>query len=167
MKENENFGADDMAITIPETIRSSATTGERLLFRTLKTYLPDDYIVYYEPEIQGKRPDFVIIGPDLGIVVLEVKDYTKNTLFQINHDEWHIVATSGEQAVIKSPMKQARDNMFHIVDVLKKDKNLVQLDGKYKFQLKFPYGHGVVFTRLIQKTLLKRDCIQSLNQIFV
>ena len=53
-----------MAITVPETIRSSATTEERLLFRTLKTYLPEDYIVYYEPEIRGKRPDFVIIGPD-------------------------------------------------------------------------------------------------------
>jgi hypothetical protein len=154
MEKNANVGAVEMAITIPETIRSSATAGERLFFRTMKTYLPDDYIVYYEPEIQGKRPDFVIIGPDLGIVVLEVKDYTKNTLLQINHDEWHIVATTGEQAVIKSPTKQARDNMFHVVDVLKKDKNLVQLDGKYKFQLKFPYGHGVVFTRLYSKDFI-------------
>ncbi|MCM3764489.1 nuclease-related domain-containing DEAD/DEAH box helicase [Neobacillus niacini] len=144
-----------MAITIPETIRTSATTGERLFFRTLKTFLPDDYIVYFEPEIQGKRPDFVIIGPDLGIVVLEVKDYTKKTLFQLNHDEWHIVTTSGDQAVIKSPMKQARDNMFHLVDVLKKDKNLIQLEGKYKFQLKFPYGHGVVFTRLYTKDFIQ------------
>ncbi|MDQ1146061.1 hypothetical protein QE429_002888 [Bacillus sp. SORGH_AS 510] len=144
-----------MAVTIPETIRSSATAGERLFFRTLKTFLPDDYIVYFEPEIQGKRPDFVIIGPDLGIVVLEVKDYTKNTLFQVNHDEWHIVTTSGDQAVIKSPMKQARDNMFHVVDVLKKDKSLVQLDGKYKFNLKFPYGHGVVFTRMFSKDFIK------------
>ncbi len=32
-----------MAHTVPETIRSSATTGERLVFRTLKRYLPDDY----------------------------------------------------------------------------------------------------------------------------
>lgn len=97
----------------------------------------------------------MIIGPDLGIVVLEVKDYTKNTLFQINHEEWHIVATSGEQAVVKSPMKQARDNMFHVVDVLKKDKNLIQLDGKYKFSLKFPYGHGVVFTRMYSNDFIK------------
>jgi hypothetical protein len=149
------FGAVVMAITIPETIRSSATTGERLFFRTLKTFLPDDYIVYFEPDIQGRRPDFVIIGPDLGIVVLEVKDYTKNTLFQINHDEWHIVTTSGDQAVIKSPMKQARDNMFHVVDTLKKDKGLIQLDGKYKFQLKFPYGHGVVFTRMYSKDFVQ------------
>ncbi len=155
MEKNAIFGAIVMAITIPETIRTSATKGERLFFRTLKIFLPDDYIVYFEPEIQGKRPDFVIIGPDLGIVVLEVKDYTKKTLFQLNHDEWHIVATSGDQAVIKSPMKQARDNMFHLVDVLKKDKNLIQLEGKYKFQLKFPYGHGVVFTRMYTKDFIQ------------
>jgi hypothetical protein len=111
--------------------------------------------VYFEP-IQGRQPDFVIIGLDLGILVLEVKGYTKNTLWQINHEEWHIVTTSsGDQAIIKSPMKQARDNMFHLVDVLKKDKNLVQLDGKYKFSLKFPYGHGVVFTRMYSKDFIQ------------
>jgi hypothetical protein len=149
------FGAVVMAITIPETIRSSATAGERLFFRTLKTFLPDDYIVYFEPEIQGRRPDFVIIGPDLGIVVLEVKDYTKNTLFQINNDEWHIVATSGDQTIVPSPMKQARDYMFRIVDALQKDKNLIEVDGKYKLRLKFPYGHGVVFTRMTSSDFIK------------
>ena len=144
-----------MAYTIPETIRSSATAGERLLFRTLKEYLPDDYIVYYEPDIHGKRPDFVVMGPDLGILVLEVKDYTKNTLFQLNHDEWILLTSSGEQRKTKSPLKQARDYMFHLVDHLKKDKSLVQLEGKYQFQLKFPYGFGTVFTRLYQKDFVE------------
>jgi superfamily I DNA/RNA helicase len=45
--------------------------------------------------------------------------------------------------------------MFHVVDVLKKDKNLIQLEGKYQFQLKFPYGNGVVFTRLHSKDMVK------------
>ncbi|AZV41716.1 nuclease-like protein [Peribacillus asahii] len=144
-----------MAYTIPETIRSTATAGERLLFRTLKEYLPDDYIVYYEPEIHGRRPDFVVIGPDLGILVLEVKDYTKNTLFQLNQDEWTLVTSGGEQTQTKSPLKQARENVFHLVDYLKKDKSLVQLEGKYKFQLKFPYGFGTVFTRLYQKDFIE------------
>ncbi|MFC4321310.1 3'-5' exonuclease [Litchfieldia salsa] len=150
-----------MAQSVPETIRSSATAGERLLFRTLKTYLPDDYIVYYEPEIHGRRPDFVVIGPDLGLVVLEVKDYTRNTLFQLNHDEWTIVNSNGEQTTTKSPLKQARDNVFHIVDMLKKDKNLIQTEGKYQFNLKFPYGYGVVFTRLQQKDFIK-DSLYSI-----
>lgn len=143
-----------MAITIPETIRSTATTGERLLFRTLKTHLPEDYIVYFEPEIQGRKPDFVIIGPDLGMVVLEVKDYTRNTLLQINHEEWHIVAANGDQTIIPNPMNQARDYMFKIADVLKRDKNLIETDGKYKLKLKFPYGHGVVFSRLYTKDFI-------------
>lgn len=66
-----------MAYMLPESIPRKATAGERLLFHTFKEHLPDEYIVYYEPEINGKRPDYVIIGPDLGIVVLEVKDYTE------------------------------------------------------------------------------------------
>ncbi len=144
-----------MAFSVPEIIRQTATAGERLLFHTLKQYLPDDYIVYFEPEIHGRHPDFVILGPDLGMVILEVKDYTKNTLFQLNQDEWIIRTSSGEQKSVKSPMKQARDYMFHISDVLKKDKSLIQLEGKYKFNLKFPMGYGVVFTRLYQKDFVK------------
>jgi len=148
---------DYMAYTIPESIRSSATAGERILFRTLKQYLPDDYIVYFEPEIVGRRPDFVIIGPDIGVVVLEVKDYTKNTLFQLNHDEWTIVTSSGEQKTVKSPLKQAQEYMFKIKDKLEKDKELVQLDGQYKYRLKFPCGAGAVFTRLSQREFIEHD----------
>jgi len=32
-----------MAYIVPDVIRTSATPGERLLFRTLKGYLPYDY----------------------------------------------------------------------------------------------------------------------------
>ncbi|MCT2534762.1 AAA family ATPase [Aquibacillus koreensis] len=146
-----------MATTVPETIRSSATAGERLLFSTLKDYLPDDFIVYYEPEIQGKRPDFVIIGPDLGLVVLEVKDYLKNSILTVNNDEWTIFSTAQEQATVKSPLLQARQYMFHIMNRLQKDSNLINLEGKYRSQLKFPCGHGVVFTRMQQKDFVENQ----------
>ncbi|RDI38000.1 3'-5' exonuclease [Falsibacillus pallidus] len=155
-----------MAYTIPESIRSTATAGERLLFRTLKTYLPEDFIVYYEPEIHGKRPDFVIIGPDLGLIVLEVKDYTKNTILQINHDEWLLHTSTGSQTAVKSPLKQAREYVFHIADFLKKDKNLINLEGKYKYQLKFPFGFGAVFTRLTQKDFIENDLYSVIEPSF-
>lgn len=98
-----------MAYMVPETIRRTATVGERLLLHTLRDALPSDYIVYYEPEIHGRRPDFVVIGPDLGLVVLEVKDYTRNTLLQLNQDEWMIRNTQGEALTVKCPLRQARD----------------------------------------------------------
>ncbi|WP_079914169.1 nuclease-related domain-containing DEAD/DEAH box helicase [Paenibacillus sp. 32352] len=153
-----------MAYMVPETIPKSATAGERILFESLKDHLPSDYIVYYEPEIRGRRPDFVIIGPDLGLVILEVKDYTKGTLYQVNHDEWTLRNTAGELFTTKSPLKQARDNARIIQDHLKKDKNLVSETGSY---LKFPYGYGTVFTRLKQEDFIKYNLYQVIEPQFV
>lgn len=146
-----------MAICIPETIRRTATTGERLVFRTLKNYLPDDYIVYYEPDIKGVRPDFVIIGPDIGLIVLEVKDYKKSTLISINQDEWELYTTNGEQHTVTNPVLQAKNNMFHISDGLKRDTNLINHEGKYRYRLKFPCGYGAVFTRMYQRDFIEEN----------
>ncbi|RAP74362.1 3'-5' exonuclease [Paenibacillus montanisoli] len=153
-----------MAYMVPETIPRNATVGERMVFESLKDHLPSDYIVYYEPEIRGKRPDFVIIGPDLGLVILEVKDYTKSTLYQINHDEWALRNTNGELIKVKSPFKQAKDNARVIENHLKKDKNLIQESGS---NLKFPYGFGTVFTRLKQRDFIKHSLYQVIEPQFV
>ncbi|MDN4592529.1 3'-5' exonuclease [Polycladomyces subterraneus] len=151
-----------MAKSVPEKLPSTVTAGERLLFQVLRHFLPDDYIVYYEPDIQGVRPDFVLIGPDLGLVVLEVKDYTKNTLHRLNPDQW-LIQTSSGLVVQKSPLKQAREYAFRIANLLERDKSLIQLEGKYKYRLKFPYGYGVVMTRLTRKHLYRHDLADVLN----
>lgn len=156
-----------MAQMLPETIRRTATAGERLLFNTLKATLPDDYLVYYEPEVHGRRPDFVIIGPDLGLVVLEVKDYTRSTLFEINQDEWVIRDSSGCCHTLKSPLRQARDYARHITNYLKKDDNLIQKKGPYQDHLKFPYGFGTVFTRLYQEDFVRDNLYQVIPPEFV
>lgn len=147
---------DRMAIMIPDVLRGTVTAGERMVFKTLREHLPDDYLVYFEPEIAGRYPDFVIIGPDIGIVVLEVKDYTRAKLQSVNSDTWTILTDAGEKR-ITSPLKQARDYMFKIMNRLEKDKDLVQLEGKYKMKLKFPCGYGTVFTRLTQKQFIEDD----------
>lgn len=66
---------------------------------------------------------------------IEVKDYTKGTLYQLNRDEWTIRNTSGDLYKVKNPLNKAREYIYGIVDVLKKDKNLIQLEGKYRFHL--------------------------------
>lgn len=146
-----------MAYMIPEIIPRKATAGERMLFGVFKEYLPDDYIVYYEPDINGRCPDFVIIGPDLGLVVIEVKDYTVNTLYELYPDEWRIYSQTGTLETVKNPLKQAKDNAFHVVNLLKKDKNLIQLEGQFHGHLKFPYGYGTVFTRLKQTHVIQHQ----------
>ena len=53
--------------------------------------------------IKNRRPDFVIIGPDLGFVVLEVKDYTKSTLLAANKDEW-VLQINGQYRETYQPL---------------------------------------------------------------
>ncbi|ANF97310.1 3'-5' exonuclease [Paenibacillus bovis] len=148
-----------MAYMIPETIRGSATAGERTLFNTFKKHLPDDYVVYYEPHINGRRPDYVIIGPDLGLLVLEVKDYTENTLYQLTPEEWqlHTQKGTGTLETIINPISQARNYSFHIQKKLKKDRSLLQQTGIYSNNLKFRYGHGVVFTRMKETHIIRNE----------
>ena len=124
------------------------TAGERQLHKTLQEYLPDDYIVYFEPEILNHRPDFVIIGPDIGIVVLEVKDWNKSTILNANKDNWMIFGSNGQQAIVDNPYKQAEQYGFKIIDFLKKEPLMKQQDGQYMGSLIMPVGWGTVFTRL-------------------
>lgn len=156
-----------MAYMIPETIPRRATAGERVLFQTLRDYLPGDYIAYYEPEIKGKKPDFVVIGPDLGLVVLEVKDYTRHTLFSLNRNEWQLHTSSGQITTVSNPYNQARDYAYEIVKVLTRDKNLIQLEGNHIGKLKFQYGYGAVFTRLKQKDFIQNNIHQIIPPEFV
>ncbi|WP_046216486.1 3'-5' exonuclease [Paenibacillus wulumuqiensis] len=148
-----------MAYMIPETIRGKATAGERTLFNTFKKHLPDDYVVYYEPHIYGKRPDYVIIGPDLGLLVLEVKGYTENTLYKLTPTEWQLHTKKGTATLetVINPISQARSYSFDIYDKLKKDRNLLQQTGTYANRLKFRYGHGVVFTDMKQTDIVRNE----------
>lgn len=63
-----------MAEFIPDRLPARASKGEERTFGMLKK-LPDDYLVYYEPNIENRHPDFIVIAPDLGVMVIEVKGW--------------------------------------------------------------------------------------------
>ena len=141
-----------MAQMVPETYRT-ATRGEMLVAAALRQ-LPEDYIVYHEPFIKNRRPDFVIIGPDLGFVVLEVKDYNKPALLAANKDEW-VLQINGNIVKHVSPLMQARKYALELCNLLKQDSQLIVHEGPYQGNLRFPYGYGAVFTRLTQKDMVE------------
>jgi hypothetical protein len=72
-----------MAEMIPESISAApeATTGEKRVFKVLRdTLLPDDdYLVWFEPKAIKKRTDFLIWSQELGLLVMEVKDWVRWT----------------------------------------------------------------------------------------
>ncbi len=61
-----------------ETSRpQTMTNGEWRLYQRLKEKLEDDYLVWYDVPIGSRRrqPDFIILHPLRGVIILEVKDW--------------------------------------------------------------------------------------------
>ncbi len=77
-----------MATLIParSTCQSRMTGGERRFAQRLEEKLEDDYLVWYDVPVGTKqrRPDFVILHPRRGLLVLEVKDWKLDTLHDID-----------------------------------------------------------------------------------
>ncbi|HEY4066382.1 MAG TPA: nuclease-related domain-containing protein [Burkholderiaceae bacterium] len=56
--------------------------GERRVLHQLKRCLEDDYLVWHDVPIGPRacQPDFVILSPRRGVLLLEVKDWKRTTL---------------------------------------------------------------------------------------
>lgn len=77
-----------MAIFIPtlETIakfKVPPTEGEWTLLNFLARVLDDSYEVYFNPYLNGDRPDVLIMRKGNGVMVIEVKDWNLNN-FELN-----------------------------------------------------------------------------------
>ena len=75
-----------MAIMVPESCPSTATAGERRLY-TILSRLPISFRCWYEPIVQRRYPDFMLLGPDFGLIVIEVKGWHLDQLRSANDHE--------------------------------------------------------------------------------
>jgi len=49
--------------------------GELRVFEFFDAYLPEKWEIYIQPHLIGLRPDFVLLHPDVGIAVFEIKNW--------------------------------------------------------------------------------------------
>ncbi|BCX47648.1 nuclease-related domain-containing protein [Haloferula helveola] len=108
-----------MARLIPSTCPEKAPPGEKLLFRRLRDD-PDaaDWIVLHSLDLArhvnnvAGEADFVVIVPELGILVVEVKSHKTAV---VDDDGWHL----GHDPVdLRGPFKQASEAMHSIREYL-------------------------------------------------
>jgi hypothetical protein len=71
-KAKSKIGGPSLADMIPEFLPDGTSQGERCVFAALQS-LPDDVTVYYGPVIRRRFPDFIVIAPSIGVIVIEVK----------------------------------------------------------------------------------------------
>lgn len=143
-----------MAQTIPNTI-SSKWKGEQRVFALLKK-LPDDVVVYYEPIIDNRLPDFVIILPEIGILLIEVKDWKLSTIMPGSNLQSVQLRIGEQEKTTPHPLRQVADYKIRLMDRCREDKHfskLIHTSGPYAGCFKFPFGSFALLTNITREKL--------------
>jgi len=124
------------------------TQGERRTAERLEQKLDDDYLVWYDVPVGPKHahPNFVVLHPRRGLLILEVKDWRLETIRTASKQTWEILA-QGVPKNVPNPIEQARHYAHQVVDALTRDPRLTNADGK----VAFPWSYGVVLTHITRR----------------
>lgn len=96
------------------------TEGERTLLNFLECSLDDSFEVYFNPFLNGDRPDVLIMRKGYGVMIIEVKDWNLKN-FQLDDKRKWIFTPNN--SIVKSPIDQVlkyKENLFdlHVKDLL-------------------------------------------------
>ncbi len=140
------------------------TSGERRTAERLEQKLDDDYLLWHNVPVGplNAHPDFVVLHPSRGILILEVKDWKLDTVQQADKQSW-VILSEGLPKTVISPLEQARHYAHQLVNALERDAQLVQQAGRYKGKLAFPWGYGVVLTNITRKQFTEGDLQHALD----
>ena len=155
-----------MATLIPAlgTCVPRMTSGERRLAERLEAKLDADYLMWYDVPMGPKNahPDFCVMHPRRGILILEVKDWKKETIQQADKQTWTITPDGIPKCVI-NPLEQARQYAHQVINALERDPQLVQPDGPHAGKLAFPWSYGVVFTNITRKQFMEAELHRAIE----
>ncbi|NJN73782.1 MAG: AAA family ATPase [Limnothrix sp. RL_2_0] len=110
-----------MALCFPslkdiENFRVPLEPGERHLLDFLLSYLDDCYEIYVQPFLNGDRPDIIIVRPNSGVLIIEVKDwnleYYRNP--SSGNSSWKLAKNNAD---IRSPLAQVesyKENFYNL-----------------------------------------------------
>ena len=138
--------------------------GERAVLHQLKRCLSDDYMVWHNVPIgpKARQPDFVILSPRRGLLILEVKHWNWSTIRSFNPDSVELSLENGPKTVAH-PLAQARGYAMELNNVLECDSALLQEEDPFKGKSRVPYGWGCVMSNIRRKQVEGTDFGEVFN----
>jgi hypothetical protein len=142
-----------MARMYPDDIEGyeTATEGEKRVFRFIREAARPhkEFVCWYEPAIgsSGKEPDFILFGKTLGLLIIEVKDWSSRQIISYNPHRFTI-RISDKTEKKPNPDKQAKGYVNALKERLEEIPEFISDHPKHKGTLKIPIGRIVVFPNI-------------------
>lgn len=100
-----------MAVIYPdieniERLKVQPTPGEWYLINYLKYHLDDTYEVFFNPYLDGDRPDIIILKEHCAVFIIEVKDWNLKSYKITENNSWEVFVGSKSSSKA-SPQSQA------------------------------------------------------------
>lgn len=131
-----------MAEMIPEYLPDHASQGEKAVFAALQQ-LDDKALVFYEPVVQRRYPDFIVIHPEFGVVIIEVKGWRASWLLSVSPTEVHY-RMAGQERADQHPSNQARQYMTRLMSACQSHPLASNLLSNGRFT--FAFSHLAILT---------------------
>ncbi|PWI52067.1 hypothetical protein B5K03_21505 [Rhizobium phaseoli] len=90
------------------------TTGETIVLDFFDKLLPSEWEIYIQPHLNGLRPDFVILNPEVGIGIYEVKDWDLDAMryevreYHRDYKELWAMPRDGRSFKVENPFDKIR-----------------------------------------------------------
>ncbi|MBD3768128.1 MAG: AAA family ATPase [Gammaproteobacteria bacterium] len=97
-------------------LKVKPTEGELWIVNYLNENLDESYEVFFNPFLDGDRPDIIILKKDVAIFVIEVKDYELKNYNVDGFNKWSVISHQGSNP-ISSPQSQAftyKNNLYQL-----------------------------------------------------
>ncbi len=161
-----------MAELIPDRLPARVTSSERRLYRALAR-LPADCLVYFEPVVANRYPDFIVIAPSLGVLTIELKGWRAEDI--VGADSQSVLLrepsrVGGVDTVTRRthPVRQARDYMFRLMNRCREHRyarSLLQTRGLHQGTFCFPFSHVAILSNITVDEL-KEHPAGNLTEVF-
>lgn len=100
-------------------LRPSLTDGEQKVLDFFNCYLPPKWEIYIQPHLNGLKPDFVLLNPQIGIGVFEVKDWNLDAMSYFEQDGKLMAIKDGETFSLEkhnpiSKLRLYKEELFNL-----------------------------------------------------
>ncbi|MCC5608352.1 AAA family ATPase [Nostoc sp. CHAB 5834] len=182
-----------MALMVPESISSSASQGEQILYRILREKLPDDFLVWYKQVVESNYIDFLIIAPNFGLLIIQVITWYPSQINGTDINKIKLVNSSKKNKKIELknspsyldiPLRRTRKRSIEINEEqdtfsvwtnpyqeligqllvkLQKYHILTHLDGDNQQKLAFPCNYGLLFSNITAEQAQEKNIDKFLS----